>query len=182
MSVAVASFDAFPSRDLGAMKTGNAGLRLARRLLFAIAAVAATGTAIAGFTLAAGWMLSSSLQPKPSHHTPASSALRRIALAPPQPDPVTGPGPADIVVFPVFADSGEPAPVVRLAQQRARRIELPPPTPAALLSLRKAEKQQIAAVALSHPPSPMPAPRRKENPPPAVVAENRTAIYDISAR
>jgi hypothetical protein len=182
MSVAVASFDAIISRDRRANPVGRAGLRLVRNLLLATVAIATTGVIVIGVTLAAGWVLSTALPLGPSNRAPAKAGLRRIALAPPQPDIAKGPGPADIMVFPVFADAGEPAPVVRHTPSHVNRIELPPPVPAALLSLRKSE-QQIASVPSLRPTAPQtPTPRRREPAPPAVVAENRTAIYDISAR
>lgn len=182
MSVAVASFDAIPSRDRSATKAGKAGLRLVRNLLLATAATATTGATVVGVTLAAGWILSSSLQPGSSYHAPARTGLRHIALAPPQPEAVKGPGPADIIVFPVFADAGEPARVVALQPSRANKTQLPQPVPAALLSLRKSEKQVASVQAPSLKAPQAPKPRRPEPAPPAVVVENRTAIYDISAR
>jgi hypothetical protein len=171
------SFGDVTSRGRSASSAGRAGSRLLFHLLVGSAAALATGVAIA---LAIDWSLAPLSNAKHGDPVRGNFALRRIALAPPQPDVATSSRPADIIVFPPsVADAAPPAHITERKAGPADTVPMPPLMPTALSSLRKTEGQ-IAAL----PPASPPPPGNRVAPAgdAATVTANRTAVYDISAR
>jgi len=183
------SFGDVTSCDRPAAPIGGAGTRFVRKFLLGTTAVAATGVAVVTATLAIGWALPKLLPTKHGGLARAHFGLRHIALAPLTPAVASGHvakelGPADIVVFPLsVAEAARPARVAVRKVNRTNRTPLPLAMPPELARLRTAEKQ-IAAI----PPAPPPAAQGRDrmphvaNAPEAVAPDNRTAVYDISAR
>ncbi len=173
-----ASFGDVTSRDRPVTSVGRVGSRLVRHLLLGSAAVTTTGIAVA---LAIGWSLSTLSTAKHGDPARGNFGLRRIALVPMTVVTAKRPGPADIVVFPLsVADAVRPTRVAEHKAKRAKTTPLPLAMPPKLAHLRTAEKQ-IAAI----PPAPPPAQESGEqvaNAREAPAPDNRTAVYDISAR
>lgn len=173
----ITSFGDVTSRDRSAVPAGRAGSRLALHLLVGSAAALATGVALA---LAVDWSLSTLSTPKHGDPAHGNFGLRRIALAPPQPDVTARSRPADIIVFPLsVADAAPPAHIAGGKAGPADTVPVPPAMPAALLSLRKTSKQVASLPPASPPPS---GSRVTPADDAATVPASRTAVYDISAR
>jgi hypothetical protein len=189
MTVTAAAFADVRSFDRPIVSVGRAGSRLARNLLLGAAAVATTVVAVVAAALVIGVVLPKHLPAKHGDRARANFGLRRIALAPASPDAARSLRPADIIVFPQsFAEAAPPA---RIAERKAdrkadRRVgtPIPPAMPPALARSRMAERQ-IATI----PPAPPQASasrgmsqRADKTVASASAPDNRTAVYDISAR
>jgi hypothetical protein len=189
MTVTAAAFADVRSFDRPIISVGRAGSRLVRNLLFGAAATATAGVAVIAAALVIGVVLPKHLPAKHGEVPRAKFGLRRIALAPSSPDIAKGFRPADIIVFPQsFAEAAPPARVAeRKVDRKADRMigtPIPPALPPALARARMAERQ-VAAI----PPTPPQAStsrdisHRADNTVASASApDDRTAVYDISAR
>jgi hypothetical protein len=193
MTVTAAAFGDVTSRDRPPFPVRRDGAPILRHLLCGTAAIATAGGAVAVLTLAVGWSLSASLPKRDSDLARTNFGLRHIALAPPDPDMPTRPGPANIVIVvpeaaarPAQLAEASPPPAAALVEMPVRKDELPLPPPLPPVLARSPAAERLIA---SAPPLPPPAPesravaRRADNAPaPAALPDNRTAIYDITAR
>lgn len=181
MTDTVATFCDVRSCGRSAPFIGKLGALLARRMLFAAAALAAIGLVCGGVTLSAGWLLA-------TLHADGFTLARKhfgprsIALLPQFPSPADDAKAADIVVFPpTLAETTAPPAHV------AKRLLAPEPEAAARPPIAARPQRHGPRMAVvSAPPLPPPAPEIRAVPPSAsgnaTRLSDRTAIYDIASQ
>jgi hypothetical protein len=193
MTVIAATFADVTFRDRPAIPVRRAGSKRVGHFLLGTAAIATTGGAVIGLTLAAGWLVSS--VHAPSVRAPADFRLPSMALAPSYPNVNQPSRLADIIVFPpTLADMARPVHVAERApphREPARPVKppagvpIPRTIPPELAGVRTA--QRLAALHSVPAPAPAAPPAAARavalpNKPVARTPDDHTAVYDISAR